>query len=63
MTEAVWNALTDRPPITEGWHLLLMLAVGVAVVALVHRRVKRQVALLRRRDEARDLDHERGHAD
>lgn len=36
--------LIDRPPITEGWQLLLMLALGVVVVGLLHRFVRRRVA-------------------
>lgn len=36
--------LIDRPPLTEGWHLVVMLIIGVIVVALVHRSVKRRVA-------------------
>jgi hypothetical protein len=40
--------LIDRPPITEGWHLLLMLAVGVVAVAVIHRVVRRRVAAARR---------------
>lgn len=40
--------LIDRPPITEGWHLLVMLALGIVVVAWVHRIVRRRVADARR---------------
>ena len=40
--------LIDRPPITEGWHLLVMLAAGVVVVAILHRLVRRRVAEAKR---------------
>lgn len=36
--------LIDRPPITEGWHLLLMLGVGVIIVAVLHRAVRHRLA-------------------
>ena len=49
MWRDLWNALVDRPPLTEGWHLVVLLAAGVVVVALLHRRVKRQVAQMKRR--------------
>lgn len=37
--------LIDRPPLTEGWHLVVMLVLGCVVVGIVHRYVKRRVAL------------------
>lgn len=40
--------LIDRPPITQGWQLLAMLALGCVVVAMVHRLVKRRIAEKRR---------------
>lgn len=46
--------LIDRPPITAGWHLLLMLALGIVVVAIIHRYVKRRVGEARRSAPADD---------
>jgi hypothetical protein len=43
--------LIYRPPLTEGWHLIAMLLLGVAVVFVIHRFVRRRAAELRRRDE------------
>jgi hypothetical protein len=43
--------LIYRPPLTEGWHLVAMLLVGVAVVFVIHRLVRRRAAELRRRDD------------
>jgi len=43
--------LIDRPPITEGWHLLLLLAVGALVVAALHRHVTRRVDRARREEQ------------
>jgi hypothetical protein len=40
--------LVYRPPLTEGWHLLVLLVIGVVVVAVVHRIVRRRVADLHR---------------
>jgi membrane protein implicated in regulation of membrane protease activity len=41
-----------HPIITAEWQGLLLLAVGIAVVALIHRYVKRRIA----RDRSRDID-------
>ena len=46
--------LIDRPPLTEGWHLLVMLIVGVIVVSLIHRLVKRRVAQENRKRTRRE---------
>lgn len=43
--------LIDRPPITEGWHLIAMLIIGCIVVAMVHRAVKRRIAMNRRQHQ------------
>ena len=43
-----WKILIDRPPLSEGWHLVATIAVGVVVVALLHREVKRRVARAKR---------------
>lgn len=43
-----YGIFVDRPPITEGWQLLVLLAAGCVVVAVVHRLVKRRVAASRR---------------
>lgn len=48
MPHAMGFSLIDRPPLTEGWQLVLMIAVGVIVVAIVHRIVRRKVAGLER---------------
>lgn len=54
MIDRLLTALIDRPPINEGWHLLVLLAAGVVVVAILHRHVRRQVALIGRKRDARD---------
>jgi hypothetical protein len=46
-------SLVDRPPMTEGWHLVVMIAVGAVVVALVHRIVRRKVAIIERNARVR----------
>lgn len=43
------GALIDRPPLTEGWHLVLLIVAGMIVVAILHWIMRRQVALAQRR--------------
>lgn len=41
-------SLIDRPPLTEGWHLVLMIVAGGIVAGLMLRWLKRRVARLQR---------------
>ena len=46
--------LIDRPPLTEGWHLIAMLIIGTIVVGIIHRMVKRKLALKHRQEQSLD---------
>lgn len=50
----IWNTLIDRPPITEGWHLLVLLGAGVVVVALLHRQIRLRIARAARHSNRSD---------
>lgn len=56
MLRSIWNAIVDRPPVTEGWQLLVMLAIGVAIVGFVHRLVRQRVAITMRKHAAAEAD-------
>ena len=43
-----------NPIITQEWQLIVVLAIGIGVVALIHQFIRRKVA----RDKVRDRDEE-----
>ncbi len=42
------NALIDRLPITQGWHLVVLIVGGAVVVGIIHRYIRRRVARMQR---------------
>ena len=44
MLHVIGVSLIDRPPLTEGWQLVLMIVAGVVAVAILHRVVRSKVA-------------------
>ncbi len=48
MPHVIGFSLIDRPPLTEGWQLVLMIVAGVVAVAIVDRVVRWKVAGLER---------------
>jgi len=51
------SALIDRPPLTEGWHLVVLIVVGMIVVGILHRIIRRQLALAQRRSRRMNCEN------
>ena len=56
MTTLAGFSLVERLPLTQGWHLLLTIAAGMIVVAVLHRIACRRAAQLTRARQINDSE-------